>query len=250
MVRLPEMIDPGLASELLANWGFLAQPDLPDQPGPAYLLVAIRAHPTLEHYDPELVEFWVTDEHGHGVQETISYASRLPREIEFSWGRISAVDRLGVTNRYLTFGGHLRAERIDGDVICIFSSPAPLLRRGGHSQGWDSGAQSVGGFFGRFRAASGYAHAFERLAGDTDPVARYAAFVCEFVTRYRRSEYLRDQYPRLWTIMLTEERRLQKEHPQAWRDGSRLLAATQQVTSGHGSSELSAPASGRSGAPS
>ena len=68
--------------------------------------------------------------------------------------------------KYLTFGCTLRAERIDGEVICVFESPAPLLRRGGHSQGWDTGAHSVGGFFGRFRAASGYQHEFEKLAAD------------------------------------------------------------------------------------
>ena len=35
-------IDPTSASGLLANWGFLAEPDLPDRPGPAWLLLAIR----------------------------------------------------------------------------------------------------------------------------------------------------------------------------------------------------------------
>src|SRR5262245_37805863 len=54
MVKLPDHVDPALASELLADWGFLADPDLPHRPGSAYLLVAIRAQPTLRHYDPEL----------------------------------------------------------------------------------------------------------------------------------------------------------------------------------------------------
>ena len=30
MVRLPERVDPALAAELLADWGFLADPDLPE----------------------------------------------------------------------------------------------------------------------------------------------------------------------------------------------------------------------------
>jgi hypothetical protein len=243
MARLPEKIDPALAADLLASWGFLADPDLPHRPGSAFLLVAIRAHPTLSHYDPEVAEYWVTDELGHGVRETLSYASRMPRQIEFSWGRISVVDRLGVTNSYLTFGGTLQAARIDGDVICVFSSPAPLLRRGGHSQGWDTGAYSVGGFFGRFRAAAGYAFAFERLAAATDPVTRYAAFVCEFVTRYRGSEYLRDHYPKLWTLMLAEEHRLQHDEPRAWTLGIRLLASTRQVAAGHALTDLPAAVS-------
>ena len=44
----------------------LQSPDLPDRPGPAYLLVALRDIPTFHHYDPERVEFWVND-HGRGV---------------------------------------------------------------------------------------------------------------------------------------------------------------------------------------
>jgi hypothetical protein len=232
MAHLPESIDPKLASELLQRWGFLADPDLPDRPGPAYLLVAIRAKPTLRHYDPELVEYWITGEQGHGVRETLTYASRLPRKAEFSWGRISVIDRKGVANRYLSFGGSLHAERIDGEVISVFESPAPLLRRGGHSQGWDTGAHSVGGFFGRFRAAAGYQHEFERLAAGTDPLTRYAAFVAEFVARYRSSEYLRDHYPKLWTLMLGEEKRLRQDHPTEWAAGAELLEATKHVALG------------------
>jgi hypothetical protein len=225
-------IDPALAWELLADWGFLADPDLPDRPGPAFLLVAIRALPTLRHYDPELVEYWVTGPDGFGVRETLTFASRLPRETVVSWGRITISDRKGVLNSYLTFGGTLRAERIEGEVVCVFESPAPLLRRGGHSQGWDSGARSVGGFFGRFRAAAGYEHAFERLAAEADPVTRYAAFVAEFVARYRSSGYLRDHDPRLWTLMLGEERRLRRDHPTAWEDGVALLRRTKEVAGG------------------
>ncbi|CAN5815029.1 hypothetical protein BH23CHL8_BH23CHL8_02980 [soil metagenome] len=234
MIALPASIDAPLAAHLLADWGFLAAPDLPDRPGPAYLLVAIRARPTLRHYDPELAEYWVTDETGRGVRETVTFASRMPREVDFSWGRISVVDRKGVANQYLTFGGRLRAERIEGEVISVFSSPAPLLRKGGHSQGWDAGSHVVGGFLGRFRSAAGYEVAFERLVATTDPVMRYAAFVNEFVTRYRASEYLRDHYPRLWTLMVAEERRLRRDHAEAWRGGLELLAATQVVSTGTG----------------
>ncbi len=232
MVNLPTSIDPKRAAEYLADWGFLADPDLPDRPGPAFLLVAIRAKPTLRHYDPELVEYWVTGARGFGVREAITYASRMPREAEFSWGRITVSDRKGVANSYVSFGGTMRAERIDGEVICVFESPAPLLRRGGHSQGWDTGSYSVGGFFGRFRAAAGYQHEFETLAAKVDPVTRYSAFVHELMARYRSSEYLRDHYPKLWTIMVGEERRLKRDHPVAWAEGAELLESTKRVAGG------------------
>jgi hypothetical protein len=44
---------------LVSDLGFLAGPDIPDRPGPAYLLVALRDHPTLRHYDPERIDYWV-----------------------------------------------------------------------------------------------------------------------------------------------------------------------------------------------
>ena len=56
---LPEP-DPRRAAGVLTNLGFIASSDLPDRPGPAYLLVALRPAPTLRHYDPERVEYWVT----------------------------------------------------------------------------------------------------------------------------------------------------------------------------------------------
>ena len=44
------------------HWGFVAHPDLPEAPGPAFLLVALRPAPTLLHYDPEAVDYWVSDD--------------------------------------------------------------------------------------------------------------------------------------------------------------------------------------------
>jgi hypothetical protein len=225
MPQLPAEIDPGLAATLLADWGFLVDPDLPDHPGPAYLLVAIRRRPTLAHYDPELVEFWVTDENRRGVRTQLTYASKLPREMEFSWGPIFIVDRLGVSNAYMTFGGHLSAARVGDDAVFVFRSPAPLLRTGGHSQGWDRAATNVGGFFGRVRAAAGYEPGLEERTADADPVTRYAAFVRQLCGRFRASEWLRDHDLALWTLMLREERRLRDEHPHAWADGEALLHA-------------------------
>jgi hypothetical protein len=225
MPDLPEEIDPPLAAELLADWGFLVDPGLPPTDGTAYLLVAIRARPTLRHYDPELVEYWASDERLRGVRTSLAYATRLPLERDFAWGSITIVDRLGVVNEYLTFGGRLSAARVEGVSACVFRSPVPLLRRGGHSQGWDQAAQNVGGFLGRVRAAAGYAPAFEALATASDPMTRYAAFVRQLMTRYRRSEYLRERYPALWALMLREERRLRDAHAPAWAAAHGLLRA-------------------------
>ena len=59
--RDQDRLEPADAASRIRHWGFLANPDLPDRPGPAYLLVALRAAPSLRHYDPESVDYWVTE---------------------------------------------------------------------------------------------------------------------------------------------------------------------------------------------
>ena len=220
-VRTP---DAATAAALLATWGFLAEPDLPDRPGPAYLLVALRDAPTLRHYDPELVEYWVSAG-GRGVRRVLDRHTPLPVETAFSWGSIRITDRLDVTNEYVTFGGQLSAAEVDGMTVAVFTSPAPLLRRGGHSQGWDHGAASLAAFFGRLIVAVDFTPGFEARAAAVDPITRYAAFIRDLVGRYRRSPTLRDQHLDLWVVLQSEARRLERDHAIEWAAGSDLAAS-------------------------
>ena len=219
---LPPGLDPEIARSYLANLGFLAQCDLPDRPGPAYLLVAIRPVPTLRHYDPELIEYWVS-RGGRGLRAEVHRNSRLPLESDFAWGLIRIVDRLVVSNEYLTFGGHLAAARIDGEVIAVFTSPAPILRRGGHSQGWDRGAESAGAFFGRLMPAVDYVPGFETALAAASPLTRFAAFVADTVGRYRRNPMLREAHSELWGLLQAEEGRLRSDNSVEYRAGLDLL---------------------------
>ena len=209
------------AARLIADWGFLAEPDLPDRPGPAYLLVALRDRPTLTHYDPELVEYWVSSG-GKGVRRSLDRHTPVPIEQEFSWGLIRITDRLDVSNEYVTFGGHLSAAEVDGMTVAVFTSPVPLLRRGGHSQGWDEGAESFAAFFGRLIIAVDYTPGFEALAAAVDPVTRYAAFITDLVGRYRQAPHLREQHPDLWMMLQSEARRLERDHATEWAAGADL----------------------------
>lgn len=217
----PVELDPVSGAPLLADLGFLSSSDLPDRPGPAWLLVALRDAPTLRHYDPEAVEYWVS-EGDHGVHRTLTRESRLPIDEDFSWGLIRIVDRLHVTNEYLTFGGRLRVGEVDGVVVAVFTSPAPLLRRGGHSQAWDLGAESLGAYFSRFLLAVDYAPGFEARAARADPVTRYAAFVGDAMARYRAGPILRAHQSELWQLLRSEERHLQATHPDQWAAGTTL----------------------------
>ena len=216
--------DPADAAVRLADLGFLASPDLPDRPGPAYLLVALRRQPSLRHYDPETVEYWVTA-NGRGARASLTYASPMPVEADFSWGLIRIVDRLAVSNEYLTFGGHLSADSVDEVSVAVFDSTAPLLRRGGHSQSWDPGAEDLGAFFARLLVAVDYAPGFETAVAKADPVSRYAAFIEDLAGRYRRSEPLRATNLALWHLLDAEEARLRRDVSAAWEAGTALRAA-------------------------
>jgi len=210
------------AARRLAPWGFLADPDLPDRPGPASLIVALRDRPTLRHYDPEVVEFWSTRD-GRGTRECVTRATKLPFVAGVSWGEIRIVDRLGVANRYLTFGGRCDADRIDDAVIVAVTSSAPILRRGGHSQGWDEGADAIGAFFGRLLVTVDYVPDFERRLGDATPLQRYSAFIADALARERAlSVPALDDWP-FSQLARSEASRLRREHPDAWERGRGLL---------------------------
>jgi hypothetical protein len=208
----------------IRHWGFLAHPDLPDGPGPAFLLVALRPVPTLQHYDPEAVDYWVTAS-GHGERRTIDRGTPMPRSEDFTWGLIRLVDRLGISNEYLTFGGHLDAAAIDDVVVAAFASLAPLLRRGGHSQGWDLGADVVGAFFGRLMVAVDFVTGFEADLGAATPLTRYAAFVRDADHR-RRGHLLPGRTDDAFEHLVASETvRLQSAAPREWAAAVRLLEA-------------------------
>lgn len=211
------------AARRLAPWGFLADPDLPDRPGPASLIVALRARPTLRHYDPEVVEFWST-RGGRGAHETITRETRMPLSVGVSWGAIRILDRLAETNAYLGFGGRCEADLIDETLIVAFTSPAPLLRRGGHSQRWDEGADTIGAFFGRLLVTVDYVPGFEARLADAAPLARYAAFIQDADERNRSLPTAAREMRPFTSTVRSEVARLRSEHPDAWRDGALLLA--------------------------
>lgn len=210
------------AAARLADWGFLADPDLPDRPGPASLIVALRRRPTLRHYDPEAIEYWASA-NDRGDRRAITRRTPMPWRHDFSWGEIRITDRLGVTNEYLAFGGSAEAGQIEDAVIVRFSSPAPILRRGGHSQGWDEGADSVGAFFGRLLVTVDYVPGFEAELSAAAPLSRYAAFLRDASARHRRARLLSGIDPPFAILVRAEARRLDADHPDAWLEGGRLL---------------------------
>lgn len=212
------------AAERLADLGFLlVDGDYAGAIGHPRLLVALRDRPTLRHFDPEAISYWWFD-HDHGKLNWLDRTRRMPVERPISWGRIQVVDRIPVSNQFLTFGGTLRARVLDAStIVCSISSPAPILRWSGHSQGIDLLTDEVGAFLARLRIPIDYTEGAEVRVGRVSPLALYSAMLAESLPRLRRSSSLRRVQRGYTRFAESEEIRLRRVAPEDWREGERLL---------------------------
>jgi hypothetical protein len=209
---------------LVTDLGFLVSRDIPTLGQDALLVVALRREPTERHFDPELIRYWRSGADGRGHHSDLTQASSMPRLTEFSWGPIEVIDRFGISNTFVSFGGSLAAERDTArTVIATFRSRGPILRRGGHSQRYDSIAAAVAGFFGRLLVPIDFQPGAERVISAATPVTRYAAFLQHEVPRLG-IQLVREAYGADARLLRAEAERLRLRDPRAWDDGMALLA--------------------------
>jgi hypothetical protein len=218
-----DVLGPTVGRELLDDLGFLLVPGPPLVVGRSYLFVAIRPHPTLRHFDPESVEYWVTPG-GHGVPAAIEWATREPAAGDHSWGPIRVSDRLGKTNEFATFGGELLVARVPETKIVVFSSAAPIVACGGHSQEWAGGGREIHAFLGRLRAAADPRAGLEQTIALLSPTARYAAFIADALEQARRVEMNTGWTSDARPVLERERARLEAESPTDWARGVELAA--------------------------
>ena len=151
------------------------------------LMATLRDAPTLQHFDPELVTYWVF-RNGHGSLETIDGTARSYTR-PFSWGRIRLIDRLGKRNSFVSFGGQLTTAVVGADaLLVIFRSSSPILRSPGHSQFGDRLGDDVLAFFGRMVPCLWGSADLERLIARASPDALYAAFLIHEAARMTNGE--------------------------------------------------------------
>jgi hypothetical protein len=192
------------AATRLADLGFLlVDGDYAGAVGRPRLLVALRDRPTLRHFDPEAISYWWFDR---------------------DHGKLNWLDRIPVSNQFLTFGGTLRARVIDPSlVVCSVSSPAPILRWSGHSQGIDLMTDEVGAFMARLRIPIDYLEGAEARVAKVSPLALYAAMLAESLPRLRHSRSLRRVQHGYTRFAESEYKRLTRDAPDDWRAGEALL---------------------------
>lgn len=210
-------------ASLVADLGFLVRRDIPTAGQDALLVVALREVPTERHFDPELILYWRTGANGRGHRAQLGHGHAMPVRTEFAWGPIEIVDRFGKMNTFVSLGGTLDAERdAAGSVIATFRSRGPILRRGGHSQRYDSIAAALAGFFGRLLVPIDFQPGAERLISAATPVVRYAAFLQHEVPRLGIT-LVSEAYGPDARLVRAEAERLRLRDPLAWDAGAELL---------------------------
>lgn len=214
------------AAHLLANLGFiLVQGDRPGRPGGANLLVGLRDQPTLAHFDPEDVSYWAAIS-GRGRLAAVDRRTEVPWRTTVSWGSVRVVDRLAEENRFLTFGGELRAEAIDDRLMVVgLHSPGPIVRWSGHSQGTDPLAGEVGAFFARLMVPVDFVAGAEQRLAATPAAALYAAFLEDTHRRLAREASFGAADDELVRWVSAEVARVRDTDPAAWEAGNALRAS-------------------------
>jgi hypothetical protein len=220
----PTLLTPEIGRQLLDELGFLHVPGPPLTASRSYLFVALRRRPTLRHFDPERIDHWMATD-GAGTPATIERGMGQRPDGAFAWGRIKIVDRISVANEFVGFGGRLSVQRVNEVTVAVFSSEAPILARGGHSQGWDPLAEETTGFDARLRAAVGRSRDLEAHALSLPPVALYAAFVVDTLTREEAAARRVGWHPMTQALLRREARRLAGAAPGEWAAGEGLAAA-------------------------
>jgi len=222
------------AARRLAVLGFLdVNGSTPEAPGGPRLIVALRSTPTLVHFDPETIGYWAFDGE-RGRLASFSRSDQRPADREVSWGRVHVADRIPVANEFLCFGGRLQAFDIDPDTTIVeISSPAPILRWSGHSQGVDTLTDEVGAFFGRLMIPIDFRPGAEARIGAAGPMTLFAAMLADYARRLRASRVLRDESTELDGFLRREIARLGRDAPTALDDGSRLLTDIGMDDPGH-----------------
>jgi hypothetical protein len=190
------------APELLSDVGYLLVHGSPFEPGPAYLLVAIRPRPTRAHFDPERIEYWSCGA-GPAEKATLEWPMGAPGA-RYSWGVIKVIDRVAAINRFVSFGGSLNVVRDGGLHAALFRSEAPILALSGRGEAGDPLATTVVGFFARLSAACGADPHLARIVGAMDPMAVYAAFLAHALELYGGHLAAQGLSPRVMALMRSE----------------------------------------------
>ncbi len=114
--------------DLIRDWGYYPLPKShPDSPGYSGLLVAIRAAPTGQHYDPEKLCLHLHDIKGFSRSKTSTWPWPLPSNDHVCPGPVTLHDRHDKRVHFFVFGGSLEVIQEPDILLHVIRSPAPIL---------------------------------------------------------------------------------------------------------------------------
>ncbi|HEX8026406.1 MAG TPA: hypothetical protein VF484_09380 [Candidatus Limnocylindrales bacterium] len=222
VIEGPQGLRTAFDAELVADLGFTLVDSHRPGPSGSHLVVALRSRPSERHFDPETVAFYAPAG-GRGAMVSVDRRTALrPPLRRVLWGHVHLVDRFAIENRFLSFGGMLRAAEVTGDLTILdLESVGPIVRWGGHSQGTDRLAAEIGAFFGRLIVPIDFRPGVEATVDALPPVVLYAAFLAD-LDRRLAADRRRGVDETLSAWLATERGRIERIEP-AWHAGRGLL---------------------------
>ncbi|MGE5140398.1 MAG: hypothetical protein ACM3JD_13105 [Rudaea sp.] len=198
--------------EQMEHWGYyLLPPTYAESPGYTGLLVALREHPTLKHFDPESLSIPLVRPDGR-IEETRMTLEHPSAAARVCIGPVALTDRKNKQERFFTYGGTLESTSVPGETVYSLRSSAPILWLSAQGTcGGDHLASETGLLLAETRAGFGEREdEFYRRLSSLEPLALYVACLYSIFEDYEHSPDLRDSFPECHMLLHKEKRWLER----------------------------------------
>ena len=204
----------GSLAGFMQEFGYRMLPEAhPGCAGVSGLVVAIRATPTEEYFDPEEVTLRLRDLWGMANwKELTRHSGWLPSD-HVCPGRVLLTDRHGERTEFLTYGGTLTMEDLPDVKIYALRSPAPVLSVDPLHETWcDEVASETECRIAEATARwHGDERGFLRRLAEVDPLDTYVAAVHSILVEHACSEGSRRFYRNVDEVLRAEREWLQEQ---------------------------------------
>jgi hypothetical protein len=201
----PEVREPWV--EFMREFGYRLLPaPHPGCPGASGLVVAIRAEPTQEHFDPEEVTLRLRDLWGKADWKELTRHTGWLSSDHVCPGRVLLSDRKGKRTEFFTYGGTLEVEDLLDTRIYTLRSPVPVLSVAALHETWcDEVASATESRIAEAAARwHGDEDGFLRRLADVDPLETYIAAVHSILVEHAESAVLTRFYRQVDEILRAE----------------------------------------------
>ncbi|MCB0163697.1 MAG: hypothetical protein KDI79_05695 [Anaerolineae bacterium] len=192
----------------MAEAGYLLlDPPHSISPGGTRLLIALRPMPTEHHYDPERIDLSRSDPDLGVGQVRLTLASVTNGRWLLSAGPVVLRDRFDKRVYFFTYGGTLDIYANNGMVVCVLTSPAPIVEM---SHEPDSVAEQLAteteALLARVHANWGRDdRGYQQRLVEIDPLELYAATIFHLSETYQHNSALRHCFHHFYGMLAQEQ---------------------------------------------